>query len=217
MNTKKINPDRLNALSDGVIAIAITLLVLGIDIPDNHDFNQEGLLSFLVKLEPGLTAYLTSFIVVAMYWIIHHRIFGALTFIDRTIMILNIAFLFFISLAPFIAKLKALYRYDLLVVGIFALAQITTGLILYATWKFAVRQHALLKSSIDRNRDRHVSIRILIIPIVSIFAAVTGFFNIHLGTYVFIGVPIVYLFLMDSRQAPLMDQPTSRKYVLPGK
>lgn len=61
--------ERISALSDGVIAIAITILVLGIDIPENHDFTEQGLMDFLAKLEPRLIAYTTSFILVAVYWI----------------------------------------------------------------------------------------------------------------------------------------------------
>ena len=43
---ERLSPDRMNALSDGVIAVVITLLVLGIDIPDDHSFTEEGLFSF---------------------------------------------------------------------------------------------------------------------------------------------------------------------------
>ena len=53
---EKIQIDRLNAFSDGVLAIVITILVLGIDIPENHDFNVESLIDFFVKLEPSLIA-----------------------------------------------------------------------------------------------------------------------------------------------------------------
>ena len=144
MEIEKVEPDRLNALSDGVIAIALTLLVLGIDIPTDHDFNKDNLVSFLIKLEPGLIAYLTSFLIVAIYWIMHHRIFTVLKYVNQRIIILNLIFLFSISLVPFISKLKSLYRFDSVVVGIFALAHIITGVILYSVWNYVKSHNELL-------------------------------------------------------------------------
>ena len=196
MNSQKFEPDRLNGLSDGVIAIALTLLVLGIDIPTDHNFTQDGLLSFLIELEPDLVAYITSFLIVAIYWIIHHRMFNVLKYTDRILVILNIVFLFSISLVPFIAKLKALYRYDALVVLIFALAHIFTGIILYVAWKYMVSHTELLKYDLNEREVQHVSIRILVMPMVSVIAIVVAFININWGTYFFALIPIIYAFMM---------------------
>lgn len=125
--------ERLNALTDGVIAIALTLLVLGIDIPDDHNFSVDGLKLFLIKLEPGLIAYITSFIVIAVYWKIHRRIYSVVAFSNNTIDSLNILFLLSSSLIPFLAKIKSLYRFESFVVIIYSTAHIITGLILFYT------------------------------------------------------------------------------------
>ena len=196
MITEKLSPDRLNALSDGVIAIALTLLVLGIDIPTDHNFSKDGLVSFLLKLEPGVIAYITSFVIVAIYWIIHHRMFHVLKYTDRILVILNIVFLFSISLVPFIAKLKALYRYDALVVMMFGLAHVFTGLILYAIWKYMISHAELLEAPVVRSAARHVTLRILILPIVSILAIAVAFINVHWGTYFFALIPVIYALMM---------------------
>ena len=200
MNLKKTGPDRMNALSDGVIAIALTLLVLGIDIPTEHDFNEEGLLSFLIKLEPQLIAYLTSFVIVAIYWILHHRMFQVLKYTDRNLVIMNIVFLFSISLAPFSAKLKALYRFDELVVLIFAAAHIFTGIILYVIWKYIVSHEELLKSPLEKSDVRHLSLGILVIPIVSALAIPMAYINVHLGTYFFALIPIIYALMLGKKK-----------------
>ncbi|MCA6074891.1 TMEM175 family protein [Fulvivirga sedimenti] len=192
MKDEKTGPERLNALSDGVIAIALTLLVLGIDIPDDHDFNQDGLLAFLIKLEPALIAYVTSFLIVAIYWIIHHRIFNVVSFVNRTIIVLNIIFLFSISLIPFISKLKSLYRYDFFVVGIFAMAHIITGITLFFIWNYLTANNEYLKFPVDRNMKRNIAYKILVIPIISAIAIPVAAFNIHLGTYIFIFIPVIY-------------------------
>lgn len=195
MNIDKIEPDRLNALSDGVIAIALTLLVLGIDIPTDHDFDRDSLVSFLIKLEPGLIAYLTSFLIVAIYWIIHHRIFTVLIYINQKIIILNLIFLFSISLVPFISKLKSLYRFDSVVVAIFAIAHIITGVVLYYIWNHVKTRNELLKAPLDSHKRRSVTLRILTIPFICALAVPVAVINIHVGTYLFMTIPILYAVL----------------------
>lgn len=197
MKIEKYEPGRLNALSDGVIAIGLTLLVLGIDIPTDHDFDSDSLVSFLIKLEPGLIAYLTSFIVVAIYWTIHHRIFNELKYVNQRIIILNLFFLFSISLVPFISKLKALYRYDAVVVGIFALAHIVTGFILFIIWRYLKTHKELLEAPLDTYKIKYVDIKILTIPIVSAIAVPIAVLNIHVGTYLFLTIPILFAVLRN--------------------
>lgn len=187
--------ERLNALTDGVVAIAITLLVLGIDIPTDHNFGVDELKTFLLRLTPGLLAFTTSFIVVAVYWNIHHRIYSVLAFSNNTIVSLNILFLFSISLIPFLAKIKSLYRFDIFVVIIYSTAHIFTGLILYFTWKYILSQKTLLKYNIEKNKGRLVSLSILSIPIISLIAIPVAFFNIHIGTYLFYLIPFVNFYL----------------------
>ena len=196
---KIVTPERLNALSDGVIAIALTLLVLGIDIPEDHNFDENGLLSFLIKLEPALVAYVMSFIIVALYWFIHHRIFNELKYINTAVIALNIIFLFSISLVPFISKLKSLYRYDAMVVAIFAMAHIFTGLILYFTWKYVSSYTELLEAPEDHKAEKRIAYEILIIPIICVLAIPIAHINIHWGTYFFALIPVVYAILLRKK------------------
>jgi uncharacterized membrane protein len=186
--------ERLNALTDGVIAIALTLLVLGIDIPSDHNFSEDGLKLFLFQLEPGLIAYATSFIVIAVYWIIHHRVYNTINFSNNLIVLLNILFLFSISLIPFVAKIKSMYRFDSLAVLIFAIAHIITGLILYSTWKYCMLNPKLLKYTLDKRKSNLVSLSILTIPVISLLAILVSFINIHIASYLFLTIPFVYIY-----------------------
>ncbi len=194
-NFEKIGIDRLNALSDGVMAIALTLLVLGIDIPDDHDFNTEGLNLFLLKLEPGLIAYLSSFFIIGVYWIIHQKIFHVIQYTNRNVIFLNIIFLFAISLIPFVSKIKSLYPLDELVVIIFASAHIIIGIILFIIWKYFTNHPELLKSSISQQKNKFIGISILIIPMMCILAVIVAFIDIQIGTYLFILIPLIHLFI----------------------
>jgi uncharacterized membrane protein len=93
--------------SDAVFAIAITLLVIEIKIPDKElmkeqgDLSDQRLLNALSDLVPKFIGYLISFFLIGLYWSIHHRMFGFATSYDRKLLFLNLLFLFFVALMPF--------------------------------------------------------------------------------------------------------------------
>lgn len=100
--------NRLEAFSDGVIAVAITLLVLGITVPPRTgDLGHE-----LVHNWPQYAAYVTSFITIGIIWINHHAMIGRLREADHAILILNLLLLMTIGVLPFATELMAKYLRD---------------------------------------------------------------------------------------------------------
>lgn len=94
---------RLVAFTDGVFAIAITLLVLNLDVPSvtgDRDLDDE-----LLKLWPELLAYFLSFAVVGRFWLVHHRVFAGLHSFDGWLIGLNLAYLSFVVLVPFTTEI----------------------------------------------------------------------------------------------------------------
>src|SRR5215470_13927608 len=99
---KEFQLERLILFSDAVFAIAITVLVLEIKIPEPHgQISDKTLLDALAQLSPKFVGFVISFIFIGLYWTIHHRMFGFVTSYNRRLIILNLAFLFFIVLMPF--------------------------------------------------------------------------------------------------------------------
>ncbi|HMG69135.1 MAG TPA: TMEM175 family protein [Chitinophagaceae bacterium] len=104
---KEFQLERLILFSDAVFAIAITLLAIEIKIPDKIFLQEHGgvsdatILVALGNLVPKFVGFLISFMLVGMYWTIHHRMFGFVTNYDRKLLFLNLVFLFFIALMPF--------------------------------------------------------------------------------------------------------------------
>jgi uncharacterized membrane protein len=107
---ERTDTGRVVAFSDGVMAVAITLLVLNLDVPDLPSSREDELGEELVDLLPGLGAYALAFALVGRYWVIHHRLFERLRSFDGLLMSLNLCFLAFIVLMPFGAEL--IDRYD---------------------------------------------------------------------------------------------------------
>ena len=93
---------RIGAFSDGVMAVAITLLVLNIESPS---VSNDDLPDALVDLIPSLAAYVLSFALVGRYWVIHHGLFATFVRFDGVLLALNLTFLMLIALVPFATNL----------------------------------------------------------------------------------------------------------------
>jgi TMEM175 potassium channel family protein len=102
-----VSTSRLEAFSDGVIAVAITLLVLNIDVP--HLSPGETLAHGLAQQWPVYAAYVTSFLTIGIIWINHHAMIGRLREADHAILFLNLLLLMSIAVLPFATKLMAAY------------------------------------------------------------------------------------------------------------
>jgi uncharacterized membrane protein len=102
-----MSPTRLEAFSDGVLAIAITLLVLNIHVPPPG--GHESLAHALGEQWPSYAAYLTSFLTIGIIWINHHAMIRRLRAVDQTIMTLNMLLLLTIGVLPFTTALVAEY------------------------------------------------------------------------------------------------------------
>lgn len=113
--------ERLTALSDGVFAVAMTLLVLDVRVPASTGLalSEHGLWSALVKLGPSFAAYLLSFTMLGTFWLAQHTLLGILGRCDRTLTWINLGFLFVVSLLPFSAALLAHYVHLRLAVGVY--------------------------------------------------------------------------------------------------
>src|SRR4249919_1772874 len=99
---KEFQLERIVLFSDAVFAIAITLLVIEIKIPEIHEnVSDNALLHSLGHLIPKFVGFLVSFMLIALFWNVHHRMFGFVTAYDRKLKVLNLVFLFFVALMPF--------------------------------------------------------------------------------------------------------------------
>lgn len=102
-----MSTNRLEAFSDGVIAVAVTLLVLNIEVPSpesGHSLGHE-----LLHQWPTYAAYVTSFITIGIIWINHHAMISRLGRADRSILMLNLLLLLSIGVLPFGTNLIATY------------------------------------------------------------------------------------------------------------
>ena len=99
-----LSKSRIEALSDGVFAIALTLLVLKLEVPEHQHSNQE-MLQQLLNLHPQFVAYAVTFLIAGGFWFLHHLTFHFIRYVNGFLLWINLLFLMFVSLLPFSAGL----------------------------------------------------------------------------------------------------------------
>ncbi len=92
------------ALSDGVFSIAMTLLVLKLEVPEHHHTNEE-MLRQLLDLHPQFLAYVVTFLIAGGFWFLHHLTFHFIRHVNGVLVWINLILLMFVSLLPFSAGL----------------------------------------------------------------------------------------------------------------
>jgi TMEM175 potassium channel family protein len=130
--------DRLVAFSDGVFAIAITLLVLSIAVPT---VSEKHLAHALRNLGPELFSYGLSFLVVGMYWMAHHRTFRSLVRVDRTLLWINLAVLGFVALLPLPTEILGKYGNTTLATVVYAGSIVAVGSVSVLLWWYMNHAH----------------------------------------------------------------------------
>ncbi len=143
---------RLEAFSDGVLAIAITLLVLELRVP--RDLGDESLARALAHEWPSYAAYVVSFLVIGIMWVNHHSMFRLVRYVNRPVLFLNLLLLLVIAAIPFPTALMAAYldtgdasshTAAAVYSGVFVLAAAGFNLL----WRYLVAHPHLLEPDVD--------------------------------------------------------------------
>lgn len=139
--------DRLVTLTDGVVAIAITILVLQLQVPPHAEANQPFLV-VLMGMARELEMYGLSFLVIACSWQSHHTVFAHLRASDGSIAWLNMLFLLSITLIPFFTQVTAEYHDHHSAIALYLASLALTGGLLLAIWLHAAPRPALVHDSL---------------------------------------------------------------------
>jgi uncharacterized membrane protein len=143
--------ERLVFFSDAVFAIALTLLVIDIRIPDlAGTLGGPGPLEVLRTLVPRVATFVLSFAVVALYWVGHHRLFGAVRAYNARVISLNFAMLFFVVIVPFPTSFIGAYGDDPAGPVLYAVTNAGAGGMEAFLWLYLARSGFLFPSITDR-------------------------------------------------------------------
>ena len=146
------DPTRVLALSDGVFAIVITLLVLELHVPDLAE--GQSLAGAGREIRPSFIAFLISFVVVAVAWAGHHDLFSLIRRTDRALIWLNMLYLLPLSIVPFGASLIARYDRDPIALELYGILLVTIAVTRLAVWTYATGRTHLLVAPVDTRSRR---------------------------------------------------------------
>jgi uncharacterized membrane protein len=207
--TDSLGLERIVFFSDAVMAIAITLLVIDIKIPDmDPAVAAYQLPAQLSTISSQLMSFFISFTVVGIYWSAHHRYFGHIKRYDSRLIALNMVFLLFIALMPFIASLLGKYGYVPLSVAIYAAEVAATGVSIGAVWWYASYQHRLVDPGLDQQYIRGRNLIAAVVPAFFLLSIPFCLVNAYAPMIVWWVSPIFALFFRR-----LLDKNPKRRYL----
>jgi len=189
-----VSKARIEALTDGVFAIVMTILVLEIVAPHlSHSEASIELAKRLLELWPVFLSYASSFIILGFFWIGHDSQFHYIKRVNRTLLWITIFFLMFIALIPFSTSLLGEYQDQQISVLIYGANLIIALCWNYLHWWYATKDHRLVDSDLDPILITVISRRYLMGIIIFLVVIAVSFINIHLSLVLYICAPLYYL------------------------
>ena len=194
--------ERIVFFSDAVIAIAITLLVIDIRLPEITGPAAEELPRALLALWPRYLGFVVSFLVVGSYWFGHHRIFRAVRRYDDLLIWLNLVFLLCIAFIPFASSVLGEHLEERSAALFYALVIVATGLADTAVWLYVAHDRRLVDPDLSARSVRLGTLRALIPPAVFLVSLPLLLLHAYLAIAVWLAsFPLLILFSRAERRA----------------
>jgi uncharacterized membrane protein len=189
-----VRTERLETFSDGVFAIAITLLILDVRVPE-----PDGRLGqALAHQWPSYAAYVVSFLTIGVIWVNHHYRFSQIAHANRQLMFLNLFLLLVVAAIPFPTALMARYLREgsgqHLAAAVYAATYLAMGLAFGAMWRYASRRRELLADHLSDEHVEAIARRNLFGPVAYALAVAAAPLSPYVTFAICAAVAIYYVF-----------------------
>jgi uncharacterized membrane protein len=184
---------RLEAFSDGVFAIAITLLIIEIHVPARE--HAETLGHELLRIWPSYLGYLTSFLTIGVMWINHHYVFELIGRIDRTMLLLNTLLLMMIAFVPFpTAVLAQFIETDgaRAAAALYGATLTLTSIAFFAWWRYASTERRLIREEVPDDVVNDITRAYTPGTLLYGGAALIAFLQPWLSAALYLGIAVFY-------------------------
>lgn len=186
-----ISKNRLETLVDGIFAIAMTLLVLGISPPRPQDALAESVLPGMIEsLVPQVFLFIVAFLVLALFWLGHHRQFHFVHKIDPALLWLNILILISIVFVPFSTDVAGDYPDVMDAALLFHANMFIVGILFFVQWRYISRHEHLREPVLEKPVMLRGFYRSVLVPAVAVVGAILCFFNPSLSLLAYIALPV---------------------------
>lgn len=185
--------NRLEALSDGMFAIILTILVLELRVPHLEAGTFAAFAGAMTEILPKFLSFLFSFFIIAIFWVNHHHIVDQIEKVDAKLLWLNVALLFFSSLFPFLTAFIGDYPGNPFVVALYplnmALASITIG----AFWKYAFVDTTLAPNNLTLAQKQKRIRQDRMAALINLGAAALAFVWVPITLTIIMGMPFLFV------------------------
>jgi uncharacterized membrane protein len=160
--------DRLLALTDGVVAIALTLLVLQLSVPVDHALTKhpDSAGALWTALDPDaseITSYLVSFLVIAQFWMVHHRVLRGMRGHSEGLAWRNFGFLLALTLMPFTSDLIGRYGTNPVAITLFGLNLVAISITTQWIWLYAAHHNLIKDAARSASDERTARVRVVFV------------------------------------------------------
>ena len=183
---------RIEALADGIFAIAMTLLVLTLTLPDMME-TRLSLSQLLAEQWPKFFNYALSFVLLAIFWMVHHQQFHVIRRTDRIHVWINIGILMFVALMPFSTDVVGDYSGETMAELVFSANLMILGLLFLLNWWYACRNHRLVDPDLDRETIVTGIRRSFVTPCIAAVSMVLAFLVPGWGLWAYMLIPVIQM------------------------
>lgn len=190
------NIGRIEAVSDGVFAIAMTLLVLDIHVPLSEAVHSEGeLMRAFCTLTPRLLSYFLSFLTLGIFWTGQSAQYTYIERSDRNLNWISLFFLLAVSILPFTTAFLSEYIHFRFAIGVYWFNILMLGVLVYVHWAYADSHGFITLQGAEREAvSRAIRRRVIIAQALYAFGALLCFINTYLSIGVIIAIQLNYAF-----------------------
>lgn len=191
-----LKTNRIEALSDGIFAIAMTILLLSFDFVMDHSLVKDINVFYghLRSAGRDLVHYVESFFILGCFWFQHHNQLHFVKYSDAKLMFVNIFFLMFISFIPITTVLVSDF-YDVRSVALlFGANLMAASLVLAAHWLYATHRRGLMETDIHKRTIDFYTKESFIAPAVCLLGMAISLFSPRAGALVYFAIPFVLIF-----------------------
>jgi uncharacterized membrane protein len=183
---------RIEAFSDGVFAIIVTLLVLELKVPALNDHGSVGeLADRLVDLLPKFLSWLISFIIVCKFWLNHNHILGLARHANYSLVWLNAIFLMFQSFIPFPTALMGEYAENPLAVSFFGCVMAANTVLFILMHRYILRH--LTTPELAEAQDPHIIRKSFVGVLSYMLGAASAWFSVHVAFLIYLLTPLFFI------------------------
>jgi uncharacterized membrane protein len=184
---------RLEAFSDGVVAIIVTLLVLELRLPEVESHSNEAFLAAFGVVMPKFISFAVSFAIVAIFWVNHHHFFSRVTHTDWKLLWLNNFLLFFLAITPFSTAVLGDHPLDAIPIAFYGLNLALAGFAFSLMGRYVFFHGKLTTSSVTPAEMEAEQRRSIIGSSGFLAAAALGFFFPIGALAIFVIIPITFV------------------------